>query len=101
MNTETLIDYIHTNGLSRTVVVGLINQSLNFPLAIKAMAYLTVMQMSDSQISSMADITEKALTHLASKDFQGLHDLMIVNNIPEQIASLIVEYGKSVNLDQV
>lgn len=100
MNIEVLTDYINANGLTKSDIVELINRS-GFPAIAKASAFMLVMNFTDDQLRLVSIEIVKAIDYLKNKDFAALGLLMTSNNIPGPIADRIVEYGKSVNLDQV
>lgn len=80
---------------SRELLVEIIASGMNTGKAIKALAYISVQRMSQAEIDAMAGLALHAIGYIEREDLKGLQNFLKECKIPEQVATLIISYSKS------
>lgn len=83
--------------VKRETIMEVLAQGTLLPKAARAMAFVVVQSMSQSDLDKLAVIAQQALSAAQDGDEDALGDVLEHNNVPPAMVKVVKEYARNIN----
>ncbi len=82
---------------SKDKLIEIMARGINMPAAAKALAYIAVQRMSQTEVDAIAGLALHAIGYVERKDIEGLKTFLVNCQIPQQISDLIITAAETLS----